>query len=102
MLVGLLGPRHEFIELVSQGSLSDKNMGSGAKSCHGTMTGFDDGSATSISSGTAPYDDVFHPDEGLDGEFVGDSAKYTWKLIVFDLNQDDDGTLHCWRLSLDF
>jgi subtilisin-like proprotein convertase family protein len=99
LLIGLLGPRHEFTELVSQGDGLGHNLGTGPKSCHGTFTTFNDEAATSFTSGSAPYAGSFQPSESLQ-EYDGDSSQYTWKLYAFDLNQDDHGSLHCWQLDV--
>jgi subtilisin-like proprotein convertase family protein len=100
LLIGLLGPGHEFEELVSQGQAGGENFGSGKKSCGGTFTTFDDDAGGPLSGGSSPYAASFQPSENLNGEFAGDPARYRWKLYVFDLNQSDSGTLHCWQLNI--
>jgi subtilisin-like proprotein convertase family protein len=104
LIVGIQGPQDNdsFIELSSENCSGnhENNFGNGSKSCSGTPTVFDDEAGTAIGAGSNPYAGSFIPDEGLD-DFDDDPAKGTWTLYVFDINQHDDGTLHCWKLDID-
>jgi len=103
LIVGLQGPaaNDDFIELSNQNCNGgdDNHFGSGSKSCAGDATEFDDEAATLIADGGNPFAGSFQPDEALD-DFDEDPAKGTWTLYVFDINQSDDGRLHCWKLNI--
>ncbi len=102
LTIGVLSPgkNGEFTELFAGwGTDNDNNLGLGSKSCSGTFTTFDDEGDFDLSEGVNPYAASFRPDEALD-EYDDGRVKGTWRLYVFDTNQDDDGTLHCWQLRL--
>jgi subtilisin-like proprotein convertase family protein len=82
----------------SRGSTGD-NFGSGANDCSGTPVTFDDGAATAIASGIAPFASAFRPDELL-SIFNGHSMNGTWKLRVSDVGSLDVGTLFCAQLEI--
>jgi hypothetical protein len=80
----------------------------GASANYGTScaaanrTRFDDGAATSIVNGTAPFDGLFKP-EGLLSDFQGKSgaaANGTWKLHIADDTVTNAGILRCWSLFI--
>jgi subtilisin-like proprotein convertase family protein len=102
LIVGVQGPpaNDAFIEL-SNGNCdgNDNHFGTGSKSCSGTPTEFDDEAVDPISAGANPYAGSFQPDEALNS-FDDGPAKGTWTLYVFDINQGDHGTLHCWKLNI--
>jgi subtilisin-like proprotein convertase family protein len=106
LIVGVQGPKENdgFQELANReggtGFENDKHFGSGKKSCKGNFTVFDDEAATPLSSGDNPFAGSFEPSEQL-GEYDDESARGTWTLYVFDVNQHDSGTLHCWKLDID-
>jgi subtilisin-like proprotein convertase family protein len=80
---------------------SGQNFGSGATDCTGTFTIFDDSAATSIDSGSAPYDGSFKPEQPL-ATFVGGPSQGTWTLQVIDTDatSGDTGTLYCVQLNI--
>jgi subtilisin-like proprotein convertase family protein len=104
LIVGVQGPgeNDDFTELSNDNCDSagdDADFGSGSKSCSGTPTEFDDEAAGPLSTGVNPYAGSFQPDESLQA-YDGERAKGTWTLYVFDINQGDNGKLHCWKLNI--
>ena len=103
LIVGVQGPgsNDQFIELMDDhcDGNDDDDLGTGSKSCAGEGTVFDDEAATAIGDGMNPYAGSFAPEESLDSYDDG-RAKGTWTLYVFDINQSDSGTLHCWKLNV--
>ena len=103
LTIGVLGPgkNGEFTELFAGwGTDDDNNLGFGSKSCSGTFTTFDDEGPFELADGVNPYTaGSFQPDEAL-SEYDDERVKGTWRLYVFDTNQDDGGTLHCWQLRM--
>jgi subtilisin-like proprotein convertase family protein len=61
-------------------------------------TVFDDGAATSIRSGSAPYTGTFRPDGALSA-FNGKDARGTWQLIIEDRG-GNGGLLHYYTLTI--
>ncbi|HEY3266097.1 MAG TPA: S8 family serine peptidase [Armatimonadota bacterium] len=76
-----------------------QNLGSGANTCAGTVTVFDDAAATSIHSGTAPFAGSYQPTQKL-ASLIGKQAGGVWTLRVYDTYPDDTGTLGCWSLDV--
>jgi subtilisin-like proprotein convertase family protein len=105
LIVGVQGPKRndDFDELAhyegGTGFEDDNDFGSGKKSCHGHLTRFDDEAAAPLSSADNPFVGSFLPWDSLNG-FDDNPAKGTWTLSVFDTNQHDSGTLHCWNLNV--
>jgi subtilisin-like proprotein convertase family protein len=64
-----------------------------------TNTRLDDGAATAITAGAAPFNGTFRP-QGLLADFVGKSARGTWTLEVRDTATQDMGTLNSWSLAV--
>ncbi len=62
-------------------------------------TVFDDDCATSIASGTAPFEGCYHP-EGLLSALNGKPAAGTWRLRVYDHGGLDVGSVTSWCLRL--
>ncbi len=62
-----------------------------------TNTIFDDEAATSITSGSPPYNGSFRPEQALSA-FDGSSATGNWTLTVQDTAGADEGTLISWKL----
>lgn len=75
------------------------NFGTGANDCSGTLTVFDDGAASAISAGTAPFAGSFRPEQPLSG-FNGKNPQGTWKLRVTDTASLDVGTVGCVQLEI--
>lgn len=78
---------------------SGDNFGSGAPDCTGTFTLFDDGAATPIAAGTAPFAASFQPDAPLSA-WNGRQVGGNWTLKINDLASGDQGTLFCWQLEI--
>jgi subtilisin-like proprotein convertase family protein len=64
-----------------------------------TSTRFNDGAATSIAVGAAPFTGHFRPEQSLNA-FDGLSPGGTWTLTVTDAVTSDTGTLNSWSLLL--
>jgi subtilisin-like proprotein convertase family protein len=75
------------------------NFGSGANDCSGTFTVFDDGAATAISAGTAPFAGSFRPESPLAG-LNGKPTNGTWRLRVRDEAAIDVGTIGCVQFQV--
>ena len=71
----------------------------GANDCSGTPTVFDDGAATAISAGTAPFAGTFRPEAPLSA-LNGELVTGTWKLRVTDTAAPGHGTVGCVSLEL--
>ncbi len=70
------------------------NYGSGANSCAGTPTTFDDEAATPITAGTAPFAGSFQP-QGLLSAYDGNGMNGTWQMLIRDDLGADVGTVGC-------
>jgi subtilisin-like proprotein convertase family protein len=66
-----------------------------------TNTLFDDGAATSISAGTAPFTGSFKPESSL-SPLNGILSNGTWSLKVKDLVAANTGTITTWQLQLTY
>jgi len=64
-----------------------------------TSTVFDDGAATAIAAGAAPFTGTFRPESPL-AALRGEDADGTWNLVVVDSAASDAGTLVSWGLDL--
>jgi len=95
----LLAPDNSTVALaVDEGGEGD-NFGSGATSCSGTFTTFDDQAGATIVGAAAPFAGSFRPGQALAG-FNGKQAAGTWRLFVRDTEAEDVGTLYCWQLEI--
>jgi subtilisin-like proprotein convertase family protein len=92
-------PHSDFRHLTREYGNDGNNFGTGAKSCKGNFTVFDDEALTPISAGVAPFAGPFQPYNSL-LPADGTSRKGTWKLFVVDDNYGDGGTLHCWQVQV--
>jgi subtilisin-like proprotein convertase family protein len=105
LVVGLLGPNKgsQFQELAlhesGSGTSNETDFGTGAKSCKGTNTRFDDEAGTELENGDNPFVGSFRPEFSL-STFDDERARGTWRLYVFDLNQGDGGSLHGAKLDI--
>ena len=66
---------------------------------------FDDGAATGVASGMAPFTGRFRAEQSLSsltfpGDFKGRRADGTWNLRVADTASIDTGTLNAWSLIM--
>ena len=64
-----------------------------------TTTTFNDEAATSITSGAAPFNGSFRPEQALTG-FDGKNARGTWQLVIDDLAAQDVGRINAWSLTI--
>jgi subtilisin-like proprotein convertase family protein len=81
--------------------ISNVDYGSGAFTCAGTPTTFDDEASTSIDDASAPFAGRFRPEERL-SQLDGKQLEGKWRLIVVDNEEPDGGILHCVRLRVRF
>jgi len=89
LLIYLVSPAGTQIEL------STNNGGSGVNY---TDTVFDDGAATLIINGTAPFTGTYGPEVTL-STLNGEDANGTWTLRVYDDAAADIGTLDAWSIT---
>jgi len=99
LVLSLVAPDGTVVALANNRGSSGDNFGSGANSCAGTPTVFDDSAANPISAGTAPFAASFRPDSPLTGA-TGHEMNGTWKLRVADTANIDTGTVFCASLEL--
>lgn len=99
LAISLVGPDGTEVVLSNRRGGSGDNFGSGANSCGGTPTVFDDSAATAISAGSSPFAGTFRPDFPLSG-FNGKSTAGIWKLRVSDQAAADVGTVFCFQLEI--
>ncbi len=70
----------------------------GGSSNNFTNTVFDDGAATDVSGGSAPFTGSFRPEQPL-GVLRGHPMNGTWKLKVVDTATIDSGSIAAWGLD---
>ena len=99
LVLSLIAPDGTSVVLSNNRGGAGDNFGSGANSCAGTPTVFDDGAATAIAAGTAPFAGTFRPDSPLSA-LNGHEMNGTWKLRVADTGALDVGTAFCVTLEL--
>lgn len=88
----LISPGGTRIELSTDNGVSGDNY---------TNTVFDDESAVSITTGTAPFTGSYRP-EGLLSAVDGTTALGAWKLEISDDATQDTGTLISWSLTFTY
>src|SRR5687768_3438846 len=97
--LSLIDPFGRQIDLSSDNGGAGDNYGTGANTCAGTPTVFDDEAAASITTGTAPFSGSFRPEQPL-STFDGRGMNGTWTLrITEDDGFGDVGTLGCVTLT---
>jgi len=74
--------------------LSERNGGSGD---HMIGCQLDDQAGQSIADGQAPFGNRYWPEQPL-SSFSGRPSRGTWKLIMYDAANQDQGTLNDWSL----
>ncbi len=99
LVISLIAPDGTEVTLSNRRGGGGDNFGTGANSCAGTPTVFDDAAAAPISSGTAPFAGSFRPDQPLSA-LNGRPTAGTWKLRIADQAGLDVGTLFCWSLRI--
>ena len=98
--ISLVGPDGTRVLLANHQGGDGANFGSGSRDCSGTFTVFDDEIGfRPIPDLQAPFAGAAMPDEDLRA-FEAKDAKGVWKLRIEDDNEEDAGTLFCWRLEL--
>ncbi len=94
----LIGPDGTTVTLSQTNGVGGANYGTDCIN----ETIFDDGAATSIDTGTAPFVGTFKPDQPL-AAFIGKSGSGlngNWKLHVVDSVTNQTGFIQCWTLNL--
>lgn len=99
LVVTLVGPDGTVAALTADNGAAENDYGTGADTCSGTFTVFDDAAATAISATTAPFAGTFRPESPL-SVFNGKASNGTWKLQLSDRQNVDTGTLFCWQLDI--
>lgn len=90
LTLSLIGPNGVSVALSNRRGSSGDNF---------VDTVFDDGAATPIASGTAPFTGAFKPETPL-GALAGIPANGTWTLKAVDSAGSDSGTITGWSLEL--
>jgi hypothetical protein len=84
---------------------TNNDYGSGATSCAGTQTTFDDEAATPFALAPAPWPGSFKPEEPLSG-LDGTEIKGRWEFYILDTQAitvgANPGTLYCLTMVVDF
>ena len=91
----------KFVELSTDNGGAGNNYGTGPNSCRGrgTLTTFADEVGRSIREGSPPFGGAFRPQtplSALDGDRIGG----IWRLMVFDDDARDTGTIGCFALGV--
>ncbi len=86
----LVSPAGTEVELTSD---------NGGPKNHYLGTTFDDEADISIVDGQAPFSGSYRPEEPLTA-FDGEPAAGVWTLRIYDDNEDDEGTLDAWSLTV--
>ncbi|MFN8491541.1 MAG: Calx-beta domain-containing protein [Caldilineaceae bacterium] len=73
--------------------------GVGGSGANFTGTNLDDGAATAISNGAAPFTGSYRPASALSA-LNGQNASGTWLLRITDMAGGDTGVLNAWSLEL--
>jgi len=99
--ISLVAPDGTRVVLANhQGGEGSANFGAGSRDCGGTFTVFDDEIGyRPIADLEAPFAGPAMPDEDLRA-FDAKEAEGVWKLRIEDDNEEDAGTLFCWRLEV--
>lgn len=99
LTLSIRSPSGTTIPLAANRGGSGDDYGSGANDCTGTFTVFDDGAATGISGGVAPFAGSFRPESAL-AALNGEPIEGTWTLVVSDGAAGDTGTVGCAQLEI--
>jgi subtilisin-like proprotein convertase family protein len=94
LVISLVHPDGTTVTLAQNRGEDLNNFGTGTNDCAGTPTVFDDGAATPISGGTAPFAGTFIPETPLSA-LNGKPVNGIWKLRVQDTAAIDVGTIGC-------
>ncbi len=99
LFIGLLNPANLGVVLSANNGGSGDDYGSGATTCAGTQTVFDDEAGTAIGAGAAPFNGPHRPD-GLLSAYDGRGMNGNWRFFVDDSVGGDSGTAHCASLAI--
>ena len=97
LLLELVSPSGQTIQLANHVGQSGDNFGSGAESCSGELTVFSDTAETSILHGTAPFAGSYKPQQLL-STFSGQNPAGQWQVKINDQWTYDQGELFCAQL----
>ncbi|MDC0245776.1 S8 family serine peptidase [Acidimicrobiaceae bacterium] len=98
LLIELVNPSGQTIQLANHVGNSGDNFGSGAESCSGQLTVFADTAETSILYGSAPFAGTYKPQQLLSA-FSGQNPAGQWKIKINDQWTYDQGELFCAQLT---
>ena len=90
LVISLISPTGTSIELSSENGGSSNNY---------SVTTFDDDASTAITSGSAPFNGAYSPEDPL-ATLNGESPLGVWTLSVADLYNQDGGTLNSWSIEI--
>lgn len=95
----LVSPRGVVVQL-STNNGGGADYGTGADTCTGKFTVFDDEAPQPIYMGGSPFTGSWRPEQPLT-VLDGKSQKGTWRLIIGDNTANSiGGTLFCWKLRI--
>jgi len=96
----LVAPDLTIIELSTDNGSSGNNYGNGSNTDNGVYTCFDmTGLAGSVTSGTAPFQNVYIPEGNLGTANNGQNPNGNWQLRVTDDACADVGFINSWSLT---
>lgn len=95
----LVAPDGTRIALSINNGSSGANYGSGTSNNSGTYCCFDMTAATSITSGSAPYQSSYTPEGDLGTANNGQNPNGTWSLCAKDDAGGDTGFINYWQLT---
>ena len=97
----LVSPKGKFVELSTDNGGSGNNYGAGANNCsnRARFAVFTDQAGRSIRQGSAPFNNDFRPQTPLSA-LNGDRIGGIWRLMVFDDDARDTGTIGCFAMAV--
>ena len=109
LLIVLRAPNGTYVTLAnSRGGpvqATNNDYGSGAASCSGTQTTFDDAAAASITTSPAPFNGSVRPESPLSA-LNGASLQGRWETYLYDTNAigvgTAAGTVHCATTTIQY
>ncbi len=97
LTISLTGPNGTSVVLVDRLGVPQSPVGNSGDNFINTI--FDDAAALSITTGSAPFNGSFSP-ENLLTSFNGLDAFGLWTLSVTDSATDDTGSINDWRIDI--
>ena len=88
------------LELVSGGSFTGADLGTGGGKCASQLTVFDDEALTPIGNGIGPYTGSYAPEPPGLSNFDREKMSGKWELFVENGHDDVSGALYCWKLRI--